>query len=177
MKKKEEGPKTRVVKSMIDEKDEPKTPAEQLKSEIKDADKGEAKMKKAMSVGIDGITEYLKAFKKVGELAFLEDFTDNRIPHLENGSLLRVARFYPALKLVIDRVGKEITLAEIDAKKWEFERCGYTYTWIVDGEQLDLDPDEEKNVLWDRAEKLVKDPEVRLKFRVSQIIGPPGTTM
>lgn len=86
----------------------------------------------------DAMTQYLmKKFK----LAYMWPelrYTDSRFPRTEDGKVMSVNRFYPAMNLVVDKIPESWTEDMIRAKKWAIEQLGMTYFWIQDGEKVEL---------------------------------------
>jgi hypothetical protein len=147
----------------------PPTPSQVDEAEIAEAEHAEAEIKQFSKT--DKITEFLREFYDQPELVFLEEFSDGRIPYLKDGSLLKAARFYPSINLIVDKIPKSASQADIDAIKWEFERVGHKYTWLREGETLDLDPKSTTPELIARANPLKTDPEKRLEFRMDTLSG------
>lgn len=91
---------------------------------------------------VDGITQYIRDFFDAPLASHVEDFADTRLPHLKDKSLLKVKRFYPMVKAIVDMFPKGTDEQDIQAKKWEFERLGYKYAWVCEGEDLSENPEE-----------------------------------
>jgi hypothetical protein len=74
-------------------------------------------------------------FKLVSCVPFIK-FWRNNFPRAKSGNLRPVARFYPSLSLVVDYFKRKTSLDEINFYKSEFEKQGYKYTYIFDGESF-----------------------------------------
>ncbi len=164
-----EAPGSVTVKTQLssDVDKEPKNITEQKKQEKQEGEEADRAVKKSKET--DPITQFLRLMYENETLKFIEDFADGRIPYLPDGSLLRVKRYYPTIKLIVDLWPKGTKQEDIDAKKWEFQRVGHRYSWIFEGEELECDPkDPNKQELIRRADPLKNDPEKRISFQVER---------
>lgn len=142
---------------------------EELESELEEMKEGQSKVAKIKASEKDTLSDFLRQKYNTPDLQAFEDYCDTRLPKIADGKSLRVARFYPALSLCVDRFEKNTPIDDIKAKKWEFERLGLTYTWIVNGEEMDLE--DEGDAFYKRQAKLSRDPEKRIHFHVPKMQG------
>jgi hypothetical protein len=113
----------------------------------------------------DPITEFLRVVTKNSNLKPIENFVDGRLPYLPDGSLLKVRFCYTPIHFIVDSFPKGTKQEEIDSKKWEYQRLGYRYSWLIDGEEMECDPsDPSKQEIIKRAEPLKEEPKIRMKF-------------
>jgi hypothetical protein len=138
-------------------KQERKEVAEYEKAQRKDSD-------------CDPITEFLRVVHKNPNLKPIEQFVDGRLPYLPDGSLLKVRFCYPQIHFIVDGFPKGTKQDDIDTKKWEYQRLGYRFSWLIDGEELECDPsDPAKQEIIERANPLKEEPKTRMKFSTDDI--------